>query len=534
LGDDLHVTFLQRIDAARSQGIMPALLCIAGGLADTLASGFAERAADRRVRTQHAIPTTPVRSLPMTWESIVGDVSLAFRGIRKSPMFAAMIVVTLAIGIGANSAIFSAVYAALLKPLPYANPGDLVAVWSHQTKLADENYPVSPANYEAFRSETNSFTQLEGMYSFLNNLQVNVGATSETLQSSWVTAGMFRMLGRSAELGRGLQEGDETAVVLSHGYWQSRFGADPAIVGQTLVRTDGSGPLTIVGVMPEDFVFPYRSMLGPSGFTRTQSADVWLLLTPETGFRMIDAAGQPNRTIHLLVLVARLKPGMAFDRARADLETVAARRALAFPESNEGYGVTVRPLLEQTVGQIRPALMLLTIGVGILLLLTCANIANVLMARAAGQRRDFGVRVALGASRRRLLQQTLVASGVLSILGGCAALAVAAVGSQALLAIAPADLPRVSEAGMSQAVILFTFGLAVGVGLLTGLLPALSAIRTNPAEVITWINGVKFLELTDTEKRLPDTGGIALQVHGGGDTTKQFVRYRNIRVKQLD
>lgn len=418
----------------------------------------------------------------MTLESIAADTRLALRQFRRAPIFAAMVVATLAIGIGANSAIFSTVYAVLIKPLPYNEPEDLVAVWSNATKLADENYPVSPANFDAFARENTSFTQIEGMYSFLNNLQVPLGDSVETIQSAWVTPGMFRMLGHRALYGRGLQEGDEQSVVLSHHYWQQRFGSDPTVIGRSMPGPPGAPARTIVGVMPESFVFPYRSMLGPSGFSRAQTADVWLLLTMQNGFRMVDASGQPSRTIHMLSVIGRIKPGVTFAAARTDLETIALRRAKEMPDTNEGFGITLRPLLDQTVGSVRPALVLLSVGVGVLLLLTCVNIANVLLARATGRQRDSAVRAALGASRARLLQQSLVESAMLSLIGGAAALALVAAGSRLLLTMAPADLPRISETTLSPVVMAFTFVMSILVGVATGLLPAWTASRAKADE----------------------------------------------------
>jgi hypothetical protein len=195
LGDDLQDTFLRRVAAARSRGIVRGALSFAAGLADTCASGIAERAADRRLRLRRAAhSSTPSRSVPMTSESIVSDVQLAFRHIRKSPVFAAMTVATLAVGIGANSAIFSAIYAVLLKPLPYAGADRLVAMWSDQTKIGDSNYPMSPANYDAFKRETTSLAQVEAMYSFLVNLQVPRDDSSETIQVSTVTPGCLACL----------------------------------------------------------------------------------------------------------------------------------------------------------------------------------------------------------------------------------------------------------------------------------------------------------------------------------------------------
>ena len=482
LGDDLQQTFVRRINAARQRGVFFGVISVGAGLVDTCMSGLAERSADARVRARLATNgSSPSRSLPMTWESLVSDVQLAFRHIRKSPVFATMTIATLAVGIGANGAIFSAVYAALLKPLPYSGADRLVALWSDQTKIGDSSYPMSPANYDAFKRESTTLAQVEAMYSFLVNLQVPLDDSFETVQVSTVTPGMFSLLGRQALLGRGLQEGDEQNVVLSHSYWQRRFGGDRSVVGKTLSRP-GVTPLTIVGVMPEDFTFPYRSMLGPSGFSRAQTADMWRLLTPRTETRMIDATGQPNRTLHFFSVIARLKDGVSMPQAVSELKALAARRARDFPESNDGYGVTVRPLLDQTVGKIRPALILLTTGVGVILLLTCVSIANVLLARASSKQRDQSVRAALGASRARLLQQTLIESVVLSCLGGLAAILVVALGTSALLAIAPPDLPRVTEARISWQVATFIIGLSLAVGMATGLLPAISSARIKPED----------------------------------------------------
>ncbi len=482
LGDDLHQTFLLRVQAARAQGRVRGVLAIVAGCADTLASGVGERAADRRILRQWADTHPGARTHVMTIESILSDVRFAFRHFRRAPLFAAMVVATLGIGIGANSAIFSTVYAVLIKPLPYSDPDRLVAIWSDATTLADENYPVSPANFDAFVRESTAFTQVEGMYSFLTPLQVPTVDSVETIQSSWVTPGMFRMLGQPALVGRGLEAGDEHQVVLSHDYWQRRFGGDSGVVGRPFPRPAGEPAATIVGVMPPSFVFPYRSMLGPSGFSRAQAADVWIPLTPQTGFRMVDDTGQPSRTIHMLSVIARLKPGVTFEQAHADLQRIAERRARDMPDTNDGFGITMRPLLDQTVGAIRPALMLLIAGVGLLLLLTCVNIANVLLAKASGRQRDAAVRAALGASRLRLLQQSLIESTTLGVMGGVAALVLVAVGSNLLLALAPADLPRIAETRLSPLVVVFTFGMAFAAGVLTGLLPAWTVSRASAEE----------------------------------------------------
>lgn len=483
LGEDLHITYMRRVAQARAAGPARAFAAAMTGCLDTLASGLAERAADRRIQQQRAHLGPSTRTTAMTLESIAADVRLALRQARRTPGFAAMVIATLAIGIGANSAICSTVYTVLIKPLPYQEPDRLVAVWSNATKLADENYPVSPANFEAFARDNTAFSQLESMYSFLNNMQVPLGDSVETIQSSWVTAGMFRMLGHQALYGRGLQEGDEQSIVLSQHYWERRFGSDPNVIGQSMPAPPGVPARTIVGVMPASFIFPYRSMLGPSGFSRAQTADVWVLLSPQApGSRMLGPDGQPSRTIHMLSVLGRLKPGVTLESARTDLAAIAQRRAQDMPETNEGFGITMRPLLDQTVGAVRPALVLLSVGVGVLLLLTCVNIANVLLARATGRQRDSAVRAALGASRSRLLQQSMIESAVLSVLGGMVALVLVAAGTSLLLALAPADLPRIAETRLSPLVIAFTFGIALVAGLATGLLPAWTSSRARADE----------------------------------------------------
>jgi putative ABC transport system permease protein len=264
--------------------------------------------------------------------------------------------------------------------------------------------------------------------------------------------------------------------VLSHGYWQRRFGGDPAIVGKAVTAGDGTPPTTVLGVMPADFVCPYKSMLGPSGFTRALSADIWMPLTMGSS-RMVDASGQPTRQVHFLTVIARLKAGADLAAARADLSAIAAHRATAFPDSNDGWGVTVRPLHDQTVGAIRPALILLLVGVGIVLLMTCINVANVLLARGTARRRDVAIRTALGASRRRLAVKTLVESGLLSLAGGIAAIGICLACTYVLVALAPTDLPRIAEVRASGPVLLFTLALSLVTGLLVGALPALGVAR---------------------------------------------------------
>jgi putative ABC transport system permease protein len=416
----------------------------------------------------------------MTWDSIRRDIALAFRQFKRAPTFAALTVASLALGIGANAAIFAVVNSVLLEPLPYAEASSLVMIWSDNTKNNERTNPVSPANYEAFKT-AGSLADVEGMYSFLTPAQVRIDAEPEATLVSQVTPGMFTLLGRQPLIGRKFDDpGVPDGAVLSYQFWMRRFGGDPNVVGRTLQMTGGgaAAAIPIIGVMPEDFTFPYGSMLWTSGFTRNTDVEVWWPISRDRDYRLVDASGQPNRSIHYFGVVGRVAQGQSIDRVRADLGAIAAQRAADFPDTNAGWGVTVRPLHEQTVGPIRPALLILLGGVGVVLLITCINVANVLLARAAGRGRDLAIRSALGASRARLMQQSLTESVLLSLAGGIAGIAVMHVALRALLTLAPTSLPRVNEVEPGWPVVVFALVLAVVTGLAVGMIPALTAARS--------------------------------------------------------
>jgi predicted permease len=472
--DDLEHVFDARLTAARAtRSRLGALPVAAFHLADAIASGLVARLNPPILQSPHP----PIHTMSLL-DSVRSDVRFAMRQFRHAPMFSLLTVATLALGIGATSAIFAVVNAVLLRPLPYVDPGRLVMVWSHNTRQHEPNNPVSPANFAAFR-DGHVFADTQAMYSFLTSLQVRLDADPEFVQVATVTPGMFAMLGRQAEYGRPFREGDpDFVVVLSHQYWWRRFGGDPTVVGRAITIVGASAPVTVLGVMPDDFVFPYRSMLGPSGFSRATQPDIWLPLSPRVDTRLVDATGQPTRTIHYLAVVARLKPGATIETARADLETIATTRARDFPDTNSGWGITARPLHEQAVGAMKPALVTLLIGVGVVLLITCINVANVLLARATSRHRDLAIRSALGASGRRLIQQALVESTTLALAGGLAGLGLMWLGTRALIAVAPTNLPRLSEARPDLAVALFAIAVSVVTGLAVGVLPAAGAARS--------------------------------------------------------
>lgn len=420
----------------------------------------------------------------MTFESIRDDLRLSLRQCRRAPMFAVLTVASLALGIGANSAMFGVVRAVLLQPLPYHDPAALVMIWSDNTKAGEKANPVSPANVVAFRAAP-AFEAVEALYSFLTPVQVRLGAEPEPALASQVTPDMFALLGRRPVIGQTFSDkGAPLGAVLSYQFWQRRLGGDPNVTGRTMSISGVPAPVPIIGVMPENFTFPYGSMLGSTGFTRGLTVDMWFPVTRERDARLVDAAGQPNRSIHYFGVIGRLRPGASVDQARSDLAAIAAQRALDFPDTNAGWGVTVRTLHEQTVGALRPALLMLLGGVGIVLLITCINVANVLLARAAGRGRDLAIRSALGASRRRLIQLTLVESVLLSFAGGIAGLGVMVVATRGILAAAPANLPRLGEVSPGLPVVLFALGLSIVTGIAVGFIPAFAAANSQAQDTL--------------------------------------------------
>jgi putative ABC transport system permease protein len=415
----------------------------------------------------------------MTWGSLVSDLRFAIRHFKRAPMFAALTAASLAFGIGANAAMFAVVQAVLLAPLPYNDTRSLVVVWSDNAAAGEPLNPVSGANFEAFRAAP-SLAAAEAMQSFVNTTPIRIGNESIAAVTSTITPGMFSLLGRQPLLGRTFQPGEPQPVaVLSYDFWMRQFGGDRAVVGRPLTPLGSRQPLEIVGVMPPDFKFPYGTMLFRPSAREDVRVDFWLPLSRQTDAWFFDATGQPNRGVHHLAVIGRLAPGMTIERARADLATIATRREVDFPDTNSRWGATVIPLHEQVVGGLRPGLLLLLGGVGIVLLITCINVANVLLARATGRSRDLSVRSALGASRARLVQQTLVETLLLAFAGGIAGLVVMNLAIDAILAMAPPNLPRLAEVSPGLPVVLFSFALALGTGIAVGIFPALSVARTS-------------------------------------------------------
>ncbi|MGH9506352.1 MAG: ABC transporter permease [Terriglobales bacterium] len=379
-----------------------------------------------------------------------------WRAIRRSPGLSAVAILTLALGIGANTAVFSVVDAVLLRPLPYAQPHGLVAI---RESLLPQ-FPIMsvslPDYYDwAQQSKTLRLAAFRG--AGLLNLTVP-GVAPQALQAGQVTANLFPVLGVRPQLGRGFtaredQPGAPRVVMLSDALWRQRFGANPRILGQAV--TLNGNPYSVIGVMPPGFDFPGK-------------IQAWVSLGAQRGTHAL--AQRDNHPG--IVGIGRLRPGYGLAQSRAEMDAIARRLDLAYPKTNTGEGVRVTPYLEFSVHGAGAALWALLAAVGLVLLIACANLANLLLARAAARRQEFAVRAALGASRAQIWSQVLGESLTLALLGGAAGLGLAALGIHLAPPLLPTDLPRVRQLGLDWRVLLFTFAIALLCGVLFGLAPA--------------------------------------------------------------
>jgi putative ABC transport system permease protein len=419
----------------------------------------------------------------MFWDSLRSDLQHTMRLAVKTPLITALTILALALGIGATSAIFAVVNNVLMKPLPYTDADRLVVVWSDASKLGRPQNTISPANYRDFQRMNQTLDGLEAYFSFVTPFEIVLDGPSEVAIGVTVTPGLFDLLGRGPMLGRGFRR-DQYAfeVVLSHGYWQRRFGGDPNVIGRSVQI--GAYQASIVGVMPRDFTFPYGTMLGPSGFTRVTTIDVWAPMAfegPIAGVnRMLTQQGQLVRGTHWLGAIGKMKPGISVEQVQADMSTVARQLEQTYPETNVGWGATVVPILDQTVGGIRGPLLLLLAGVACVLMIAAVNVANLVLARSIARQKELATRVALGAGRRRLVQQALTEGLLLACAGGVAGLLLGRWGVSALIALAPADLPRLNEVAPDAQMLLATAAVTLLTGLFVGLLPAITASRLAP------------------------------------------------------
>ena len=419
----------------------------------------------------------------MFWDTLRGDLRHTIRLAIKTPVFSTLTVLALALGIGATTAIFAVVNGVLLRALPYRDDGRLVNVWSYNTKENLPRNPMSPANFLDFQKMNTTLDGLEGYFTFVTPSQLQTDAGTEITYSLFVTPNMFNMLGRAAARGRVFRVGEEsTVMVLSDGYWRRRFGADPNIIGKTL--TLNNTPFEVIGVMPPDFVFPYPGMLGPSGFTRVTGIDAWLPIAfsgpMATANRMVGQNGQIVRNVHWWGALGRLKSGVSPDQAEADMKTIAAQLDQSYPATNKGWSATVVRSIDQSVGTIRPALMILLAGIGFVLIMASVNVANLLLARSIAREKELATRAALGAGRARIARQLLTESVLFALAGGLVGLVIMWWTVQGLIALAPADIPRINEVGVDWRVLLAAALTTMLTGVLVGVLPAMSSASVNP------------------------------------------------------
>jgi putative ABC transport system permease protein len=408
------------------------------------------------------------------------DLRYGARMLWKSPVVSLVAVAALALGIGANTAIFSVVNTVLLRPLPFAEAERLVMVWDTHPlarKLGYDYVPGSNGSFADFRQQSDSFEQMAALDTWIVNL---TGRNEpERIEGTKVSTSLFPLLRARPMLGRAFtpeeeKQGAAHVVILSHGLWQRRFGGDANIVGQT-VTLDGE-QYEVVGVMPPDFSFPQNSGL-PAFFPFAQKTDLWTpwVLTEEE---------RQNYGSHHLAIIGRLKPGRTLQQAQAELSTIASRLEQERPDELKDFGVNVMPLREQVIGKSRTAILVLLCVVGFVLLIACANVANLLLARAASRQKEVAIRTALGASRSRVIRQLLTESVLLAFIGGALGVLLAMWGVDLLVALSPGDIPRTGEIGIDARVLAFTFGVSLLTGLVFGLAPALQASSSDLHEAL--------------------------------------------------
>jgi putative ABC transport system permease protein len=403
------------------------------------------------------------------FEVLLQDVKYGIRTMRRSPGFAIVAVLTLALGIGANTAIFSVVNAVLLRPLPFADPARLVQVWHVPPARSFPGltrFAVSAANYLDWRAQSRTFEDM-AIYTAASFTLTGQG-DAESLTSVPISPNLFNVLGAQPVLGRAFapdedQPGRSNVAILTYAFWQTRFGADKNIIGQNITLNRES--YRVIGVMGPTIHFPAlgQKIWTPLAWTDKEKA---------------------VRGEHHFGVIARVRKGFQLEQAQAEMEAISRRLAQQYPEDDAGWGAVVVPLRDELVGDVRPSLLILLGAVAFVLLIACANVANLILARSLSQRKEVAIRSALGASSRRVLQQVLIETTVLALAGGLAGILVASLSTSLIVHFLAQKLPRAVEIGLDARVLAFTFAISICTGILAGLVPAWRLIKTDINETL--------------------------------------------------